>query len=39
MRILRRVLLMMFIIWIAASINFLMPRLSDRNPVEEVIAA
>ncbi|MEM7464836.1 MAG: ABC transporter permease [Pseudomonadota bacterium] len=39
MRILRRVLLMVFIIWIAASINFLMPRLSDRNPVEEVIAA
>ena len=39
MRILRRLLLMVLIIWIAASINFLMPRLADRNPVEEMIAA
>ncbi|MEM1399717.1 MAG: ABC transporter permease [Pseudomonadota bacterium] len=39
MRILRRLLMMVLIIWIAATINFLMPRLSDRNPVEEVIAA
>lgn len=39
MRILQRLLMMFVIIWIAASINFLMPRLSDRNPVEEMIAA
>jgi len=39
MRILRRILLMLLIIWIAASLHFIMPPLSDRNPVAEVIAA
>lgn len=38
MRIVRRLLLMVLVIWVAASLNFVLPRLTDRNPIEEVIA-
>ncbi len=39
LRFLKRLFLMLLVIWLAASLNFLLPRLTDRNPIEEVIAA
>ncbi|MEO1018665.1 MAG: ABC transporter permease, partial [Pseudomonadota bacterium] len=38
MRILKRLGLLVLVIWLAASLNFILPRLTDRNPIEEVIA-
>ncbi len=38
MRILKRLGLLALVIWLAASLNFVLPRLTDRNPIEEVIA-
>ncbi len=38
MRVLRRIGLLALIVWLAASLNFILPRLTDRNPIEEVIA-
>ena len=34
-RIAKRLGLMVLVIWLAASINFLLPRLTDRDPIEE----
>ena len=38
MRIVKRLSMMVLVVWFAASLNFILPRLTDRNPVEEVIA-
>jgi peptide/nickel transport system permease protein len=37
-RIVKRLLLMIVVIWLAASVNFLLPRLTDRDPIEERLA-
>ncbi len=37
-RIVKRLGLMVLVIWLAASINFLLPHLSDRDPIEERLA-
>jgi len=37
-RIVKRLGLMLLVIWLAASINFLLPRLTDRDPIEERLA-
>lgn len=37
-RIAKRLGLMVLVIWLAASINFLLPRLTDRDPIEERLA-
>ena len=34
-RVTKRLGLMVLVIWLAASINFLLPRLTDRDPIEE----
>jgi peptide/nickel transport system permease protein len=38
MLILKRLLLMVVVLWAAASLNFILPRLTDRNPIEERLA-
>ena len=37
-RVTKRLGLMVLVIWLAASINFLLPRLTDRDPIEERLA-
>ncbi len=37
-RVLHRLVLMVLVIWLAASINFLLPRMTDRDPIEERLA-
>ena len=34
----RRLLLLLVVIWTAASLNFFLPRMTDRNPIEERLA-
>jgi peptide/nickel transport system permease protein len=36
--ILKRLVLLLAVVWAAATLNFVLPRLADRNPIEERIA-
>jgi len=38
MLVVKRLLLMVLVMWLAASLNFILPRLTDRNPIEERLA-
>jgi len=38
MLVVKRLLLMVLVMWLAARLNFLLPRLTDRNPIEERLA-
>lgn len=37
-RIIKRIGMMFFVIWVAASINFVLPKLSPKNPIEDKLA-